>query len=188
MATLRYNECVAINPPASGLFIYYAFNATSLFDPNFSGAGHQPYGFDQIAQFYDHYTVHKARIKVRFNHGNTVASVPIFCSVIVDDANSTAMASPEHVMESGTARYRILLPDSSKSCRVSTSVNVKKFLGKNRFVSATAATGASPSENVYFILAIAGICGNSADPPAIYAQVQIEYDCEFNERKDIGQS
>lgn len=43
----------------------YAFRLASLFDPNFTGVGHQPRGFDQMAAFYTEYVVYKVDVQVR---------------------------------------------------------------------------------------------------------------------------
>lgn len=42
-----------------------AFRLGSLFDPNFTGAGHQPWGFDQIAAIYQQYQVYKVKVAFR---------------------------------------------------------------------------------------------------------------------------
>jgi len=36
----------------------------SLFDPNFTGVGHQPYGYDQFNTLYSNYKVHKVKVKM----------------------------------------------------------------------------------------------------------------------------
>lgn len=43
----------------------YAFRLNSLFDPNFTGTGHQPRGFDQMAALYANYCVYKVQVQVR---------------------------------------------------------------------------------------------------------------------------
>lgn len=43
----------------------YAFRLNSLYDPNFTGTGHQPQGFDQMTPLYGRYTVYKVRISIR---------------------------------------------------------------------------------------------------------------------------
>jgi len=43
----------------------YAFRLNSMYDPNFSGTGHQPQGYDQMASVYGRYTVYKVRLSIR---------------------------------------------------------------------------------------------------------------------------
>jgi hypothetical protein len=42
------------------------FRLNSLFDPDFTGGGHQPMGFDQWSAFYNHYVVTKCTYEVEF--------------------------------------------------------------------------------------------------------------------------
>lgn len=50
---LKYAEDVTTD----GLTGTWRFNLNSLFDPNQTGTGHQPYGFDQLATLYNKYRV-----------------------------------------------------------------------------------------------------------------------------------
>lgn len=43
----------------------YAFRLGSLFDPDFTGTGHQPWGFDQLAAIYQQYNVYRVKIQVK---------------------------------------------------------------------------------------------------------------------------
>ncbi len=43
------------------------FRLNSLFDPDFTNVGHQPYGFDQITPFYSRYQVDEVEIKLTFS-------------------------------------------------------------------------------------------------------------------------
>lgn len=49
---MKYAENVVTDSNGS-----YIFNLNSLFDPNRTGFGHQPYGFDPLAQLYNRYRV-----------------------------------------------------------------------------------------------------------------------------------
>lgn len=50
----KYAEAVTVS--AAGI-AGYKWNLNSLFDPNRSGIGHQPYGYDQLAALYNRYRV-----------------------------------------------------------------------------------------------------------------------------------
>lgn len=50
---MKYSEYV----DSGALTGQYAFNLNSLFDPNRTGFGHQPYGFDTLATLYNRYRV-----------------------------------------------------------------------------------------------------------------------------------
>jgi len=51
---LKYSQAVQLN---LGNAYLYQMNLNSLFDPDRTGTGHQPYGFDQLAGLYNRYRV-----------------------------------------------------------------------------------------------------------------------------------
>lgn len=55
---LAYAESPSITN-AAGLNNSYVFRLNGLFDPNQTGVGHQPYGFDQLSLLYNRYRVYK---------------------------------------------------------------------------------------------------------------------------------
>lgn len=67
VCTHRYVDQKVLNAEAvtglTGTEQVYRLN--SLFDPDFTGAGHQPYGFDQMANFYNLYCVYKVHIQIK---------------------------------------------------------------------------------------------------------------------------
>lgn len=54
LTTMKYSETFSLNT-INGY--QYKYNLNSLWDPNRSGVGHQPYGFDQLATLYNRYRV-----------------------------------------------------------------------------------------------------------------------------------
>lgn len=60
---LRYSAVVRAYS-ADGVPSAYTFRLNSLYDPDFTGIGRQPYGFDQLSAFYNNYVVTGSSIKV----------------------------------------------------------------------------------------------------------------------------
>lgn len=60
-ATLRYSTTITLDPNA-GFVASHLFRTNSIFDPDYTGIGHQPFGHDQYAAIYAHYRVKSARI------------------------------------------------------------------------------------------------------------------------------
>ncbi|WP_219929646.1 hypothetical protein, partial [Achromobacter pulmonis] len=46
-----------VNPGVGGTVDTHIFRANSVYDPDESGVGHQPTGFDQLMEFFQYYTV-----------------------------------------------------------------------------------------------------------------------------------
>lgn len=77
-AVLRYHETFAVNPGALGTPGYYAFRANSCFDPNYSGVGHQPRGFDELMKLYEYCAVREVQLEIWFTNsdgGSTILSI-----------------------------------------------------------------------------------------------------------------
>lgn len=64
---LKYSSTTA-RAPASTVDLW-CFRGNSCYDPDYTGAGHQPYGYDQwcaATTFYDKYRVHSSKVVVKF--------------------------------------------------------------------------------------------------------------------------
>lgn len=66
--TLTYAQLHTLTAGASGLFgTEQIYRLSSLFDPDLTGTGHQPYGFDSFAALYYRYKVDAVRVTMRFS-------------------------------------------------------------------------------------------------------------------------
>uniref|UniRef100_UPI004047167E hypothetical protein n=1 Tax=Flavobacterium sp. TaxID=239 RepID=UPI004047167E len=63
---LRYHESFVLNPGTAGLPSSYVFRSNSTYDPDVTGTGHQPRGYDQIMAMYQFIAVREAQIEVWF--------------------------------------------------------------------------------------------------------------------------
>lgn len=66
---LKYTDEFTLTPGAAGSVATYLFNLNSLYDPNRTGTGHQPYGFDQLAAWYQRYRVYKCSWRIQASPG-----------------------------------------------------------------------------------------------------------------------
>lgn len=57
---LKYTEVVTMTTAATS-YTDYLFRLNSVYDPNKTATGHQPYGFDQLSSLYARYRVFKCR-------------------------------------------------------------------------------------------------------------------------------
>jgi len=67
--SLRYSQ-VMTTSTATLVGNNQIFNLNSIFDPDRSGAGHQPYGFDQLSALYNRYRVLRTRWRIIFSPAN----------------------------------------------------------------------------------------------------------------------
>lgn len=185
---LRYAEQVTLNGGIS-TFADFVFTANGLYDPSVSGAGHQPYGFDQIMPMYDHYTVIGAKCHVTFY--NTDTSIPQLVGIVVRD-NNTSITNIEDTIEGASAKTMMTGTSGSSRDTVSLTytLNPNKYLGVSKPMAShdvRGGVGSNPAEQCYFHI-VAGGSPGIADAQPVYASVLIEYVAVFSEPKILGGS
>ncbi len=102
-----YVQRVSLDPTA-GLLAVNVFRANSLFDPDFSGVGHQPMGFDDMAYLYEKYRVFSVSMKVTFTNADTTYYA---VSGIHNGVHEeTPVPDPLDMREQNRTRWRQLAP------------------------------------------------------------------------------
>jgi hypothetical protein len=187
---LRYAESIGLNPVITGNG-FYVFRANSIFDPNFTGVGHQPMGHDEWALSYNHYSVLGSKIKVTFcSTDTTYTNAASVCSVSRQaDSTAIAISSGTRLQESG-APYKILgTPNSSNGQVVLTSYfSAKKHLKTTSNIPFNRASfGTNPSEEIYYHITMSPLDA-SQDLAVIYFYVEIDYVCLLSERRTLSVS
>lgn len=184
----RYVEdLVNLDPGIGGVQASYVFNLMSLFDPNYTGTGHQPLGFDQIMPLYDHYTVVGARARVTCtNTDSTIAQRMIL--QVKDTATSSTNASA--MIENGNSVWTVLSPKEAGGCTKTLSINFspKAFFGKSPMHGDKyqGTISSSPVEGAF--LHIAAEPMELTDVGPVRCTVVIEYISILTEPKQLTQS
>lgn len=88
----RYVEQINIsNENITGLTgAEYAFRLNSLFDPNFTGTGHQPLYFDQVSAIYDKYQVYRVKVHIEVAGVGSGSVQPFLAVNVRPSANLTS--------------------------------------------------------------------------------------------------
>lgn len=177
----------------TGLVGNYFFSANGMFDPNVTGTGHQPMGFDQMMLMYEQYTVTSSKITVTYINGSgagVYADVGLYLS-----PDTTSITNPSQLMENGFFVWKPLNPINVQgsigklnlTCNVATyfaRAEYKRELLQDPELHGTAA--ANPVEQVYFtVCAFDGAGGNTV---TISFTVEIEYEVMFSEPRKLTQS
>lgn len=190
-ATLRYFDFVSINP-ASGAAGDYVFSANGVYDPDVTGTGHQPRGFDQLTALYDSFVVTKSTMKATiFPQGpSTLASSGYL--IVSLQARSTLSTTVEAAMEYATKRVttygasepasaspKTLAPPKS----VTYTANPNGFLGRSNILdddSLKSTASSNPDDQAYWHIQVVP-SNTSADTDAVKIGVEIEYQGYFLE-------
>lgn len=70
VAKHKYVTEVQLNPGIDS-YAYHDFVLNGLYDPDYTGTGHQPRGFDQMMAFFNHYCVIGAKMFVQYRPDTT---------------------------------------------------------------------------------------------------------------------
>lgn len=190
---LRYVETISLNIGTSGIPAVYTFAANGLYDPNITGAGHQPTGFDQHMTMYYHYTVIGSRCRIKAFRGDTTPDVPIYLGIEMNDSSTSRVSSNTlaNVLENKQMRtYRVLPVDASAFCTMNAKFSLRKnfHAGKGSMISEDIYRGndaANPTE-LYYYHVYAVPYDAATDAEAVPVIVEIDYIVVFHAPKGIN--
>jgi hypothetical protein len=185
---LVYEDLLTIAPGTT--YGSYVFRGNSLFDPDYSGTGHQPRFFDQFAAVYGRYKVLSSSIVVEaINTAGGSGSGAVFS--ITPNTEIITFTSWPQAAELPLARVSQIVPISSvypfRLTHKATTTGVCGLL-KNQVNDEdwSALTGANPVQIWYWNINTAAV--NPAVNVAITIRVRITYDALMYDRLDVGMS
>lgn len=187
---MRYNETILLNPGISTPAVHY-FSANGLYDPNITGSGHQPLGFDQYTPIYDHYTVLGSRITIRAVANDS--STPLGANMVgvYTNDDTTAVTSYDTVIEQGKGNVKILSGASATGqCTVAHNFSTKKFFGVTDVKDNDQLKGSSstnPGDGAFFVVFAQGLDA-ATNQGALFANVTIDYIVQWSEQRSLAQS
>jgi hypothetical protein len=188
-ARLRY--CSTFTTGTLSVISNYRLKANGCFDPNTTGTGHQPYGFDEWSAFYSDYVVLSSRIRATWYTDSS--STQAFCRIGINVVPAAASApgdidigAEQAVVEgvlggewdaSSGMKTMVAAYDAKKYFHIDDVLDNKTRVG--------AAVTADPSETVEYLLWADDIAGATYTFGCAYT---IEYDVVFSEPKPLGKS
>lgn len=184
-ATLRYSANITVTSAAVFEAVgTHVFSANGAYDPDITGSGTQPRGFDELMALYDYYTVTASRVKVRY--ANNATTRP-YVGIVVRDS-PTGVPDAKTLFESSDSKIadRILgrLSEDNMSCAMTHNVNVGSFLGRKSVMSDSelkGTAGANPAEQVYYHVNCVNM--DSSSSSSVDCVVTLEYDLILHEPK-----
>lgn len=188
-ARLRYAEQFNINPPGSGP-VAYTFSANGLFDPNITGIGHQPRGFDQLMALYNHYQVIESKCYFKYANITGGNEVPVYYDIFITDAGNrvnswSAIDFLENKEATGKA-YQV----GTERGYIGAPIGLTKYWKSKDFFAMPQNTSSlrgdasnNPVDQAYFECGVCPIQG--VDAPTLNFVVVIEYIAVFTERRTL---
>lgn len=182
----RYETEAGINPGVLGTAVHI-FSANGVFDPDITGVGHQPRGFDELMALYDHAVVIGAKITVDWvasasETRATRVGIALRDSNTTDDGNG--------YIEGGNVVYDVLAIENFYKCRQTLQCNPNKFLGRSKPLAdrdLKNSTSSNPAEQAFFHVFRRPVF-SADDPGTACACVVLEYEVVLIEPKVPTQS
>lgn len=189
---LRYNEAHFFPAGTSNNFASsYKMRLNSCYDPNLTGLGHQPRGFDELTSIYEKYTVVGAKITVCYVSNSTTPAVVGLRTV---DGNESSIVDKKVAIENGDSSWKYMANFNGGSNKqvISRTVNCKKFFNQKNIVGTDKFT-LDANENPALDDAIIGeIWVAPISATQVHGQtmvdITIEYQVVFTEPKTLPTS
>lgn len=181
-ASLRYNTVgTTLNPGAGGSISVHVFSANGMYDPDVSGSGHQPRGFDQYMAMYDHYCVIGSKITVMVSP-RAGSTYPVIVGISQKDAGGP-LANGNEYMESRGTTFRLLgARESANVATLTSNFSLRKFQTIKNWMDNPDLRGSAasnPVEQSYFHVWAEPVQGQDSQPLDVV--VTVDYIAVFTE-------
>lgn len=203
---LRYVQTISLNATASSTVVN-VFRANSIFDPDYTGAGHQPMFHDLYSQIYDSYKVNYSTIRaVALNthavnvaysqdvSGTTTSQGQFYALneravrlwILRDVQANDYPTNVDSLIEEGSRNFRWkYCPQTTTGTMPSVKMTCTpyKLLGLSKWDSTMNAdvTG-NPSNSCFFVVGAANL-GDGSNPDSMSIQVIITYNVTYFDLK-----
>jgi len=180
----------------------YTFRINSLYDPDYTGTGHRPFGTNEYSQMFNHYTVLGAKYTIIVNAAPTETlpfdDEPIMIFAGITAGNSIQETAPEAMKECGLFQYRVSVDTGENWVKPAKFVgywSAKKYFNvdsaKDDIDNYGAAFGNNPVEQAFLQIGLS--TANDGAPTGVTTspyqfEVRIEFICAFSEAKQIAMS
>lgn len=167
----------------------YYFALNNIYDPDTTGTGHQPYGFDQWMSFYYRYTVFASSIRLTAITTTTTTNATQYLAVVPMNAQNLALYV-DNVDELPYARSTLITPMAgNRSIKsVKNYMSVKKLNGLNGTLNPDDWSGSgttSPPTLNYWAIRGYDIAGNNM---SMNVQVKLVFYCRLWDRAELNYS
>lgn len=186
----RYVDTVGLNPGLTNTVAYHTFSANGMYDPDITGVGHQPRGFDEYMQFYNHYTVIASKIRLTFATVSATTTGYAYVGVMATAAATPEITDINTIMENKATNSKVNSVMGTRPRIVSKGLSISKYFGQKVLQEdANAGTNAAnPTEQVYWQIFAATNNSGTTDPDWIRVKVEIDYIAILHEPKLIAGS
>nr|QXP07587.1 MAG: putative capsid protein [Arizlama virus] len=187
---LTYSELGALTYGGAGTAAAYQYISNALYDPNYTGGGHQPLGFDQWAAFYNKYRVYGMKYTITFTNQSSTYWADI---ALLKRPTATLPVSMSQTLEQPYTQKGCLAPIGSGRCLqvMKGYVSNRKVLGVSKAQfdaddTFAAAVNSNPSNGVYFSVLVMN--QNAASTMTVNFRADLVFYACMYDRVNLSQS
>lgn len=186
IVTMKYSTYVRLDPSVGAPVAYNWFRANSIYDPDQTGTGHQPYSHDTYQTIYQHYRVLSSKIICNFVPNGSSSTGHVVCGVITTPTVEPALVLDyDTIRERDIGKYKIN-SGQDQVVKVTGAYNSKKMYPSN-VGNLNALFGNNPTEEAYFAV-YATATNETLDASSVDVIVDIYYKVLMWELKNLGES
>ncbi len=183
---MKYTDLITLSNFAVGQD-FHIFRAASIFDPDFTGVGHQPMGHDQWANLYQRYRVLGCNLKATFINQSLTLSEAEHVGMCV--AETTNLGLARDMAEQPTNRQSLLGPTGNQTWSGSIYCDLAKFEGDpgaKYDKDYSSDMNNNPPRDIFFYVWAQDIDGD--DSVEVTCLVELEYTVRLYDRVDLTRS
>ncbi len=178
--SFKYSDLHQISTGTAGVYgSEIRYNMNGLYDPYYTGAGHQPYGFDQVFNIYNKYRVERASYRVSFTTPG--AANDVLCTASISPGTSASLAglAPATPIEWPNSTHGHLSTTGTRLCVLSGTIDLHTLVGvtKSRYDADDTFCGTvstNPSQLALLSLAIASYSGQGSEGASMLVELEFE--------------
>lgn len=165
---------------------YWVFRGNSVYDPDYTGGGNQPAGYDTYSLLYQRYRVLASKIVIKARDAQTVDKFNVIyilpkTEVVIDTSYRNAVVEPR-------AKLRYLpTPDAGYPCTIKHYMKSSTVFGLTkagyRDADYSAAITTNPAKEWYWFIGTDSVTGGVSQD--VYVSVEITYYVLFYDRQAI---
>ncbi len=180
--TLIYSDTQVIDPTSS--IATHIWSANGCFDPDITGAGHQPAGFDEYMNFYDHYQVMSSKIVAKVIAPETAATANQIWATLYLSDNTNATGSQQRVIENGLCSWSVLGSGTRGTgvMNLTNSFVHDKFFSRRKGDNSIGNSATNPVDGAFYMVSLTAADGG-ATSNTVRVVVEIQYTVRFTERR-----
>lgn len=168
--------------------VFRQFRGASIYDPDFTGAGHQPLGHDQWAALYQRYRVISSKCEVYLsNSSNMNDNDPIW--IVLAGTETSNTLSVAQWAEQPFSKCAMIGPQGNGQKKLSIQIKTSDLegdYGAKYDKEYTAAFGANPSREFFYTIGVRNTAGNNNIQ--VFGYIKIVYKVLMYDRIDLQAS